>query len=146
MQTERARCRRCGASIDFNQNLIFPKAGGVEHLNCAKTRKPLARVGGGRNDVGCLVCGQPLLALDNVVMVGHDLLHSDCRDRLRTIGGGSGPSARRLARAVIKDPFACAELVAASAVIRLDAADVCAMSLYLRNQRARERRSSRAAS
>jgi hypothetical protein len=88
MQTERALCRRCGASIDFNQNLIFPKAGGVEHLDCTDTRKPLARVGGGRTDVRCLVCGQPLLALDHLVMIGHDLLHSGCAVPRRASGHG----------------------------------------------------------
>jgi hypothetical protein len=43
-------------------------------------------------------------------------------------------------RTLIEDPFACAELVATSRAIRLDAADVCAMIRYLRHQRSSRRR------
>jgi hypothetical protein len=127
METERARCRKCSGVIDSNQNVVFPKAGGVEHLDCAKVRKPQVRVSS-PTGWGCVICDEPILPDDPVVMWGHDLRHVRCGDRLRDIGGGSGPSVRRVARTLIDDPFVRAELVATSAAVRLDAADVCAMS------------------
>jgi hypothetical protein len=140
METVRARCGKCGAVIESSQNVLFPRSGGVEHLKCAKGLTPQARVGGDSTGWPCAVCDQPMLRGDQVVLVGHDILHAQCRDRLRAIGGGSGPSARRFARAFIDDPFARTELVATAAAIRLEAADVCAMSRYMRNQRSRGRR------
>jgi hypothetical protein len=70
-----------------NHNVVFPKAGGVEHLDCAKQRKPLARISGDATGWLCLACDEPLLPGDKVEMMGHDLLHGRCRDRLRAIGG-----------------------------------------------------------
>jgi hypothetical protein len=140
METVRARCRKCGVVIDSNRNVLFPRSGGVEHLTCAKVRTPQARVSGDSTGWRCVVCDQPMLRGDQVVLLGHDMVHAQCRDRLRAIGGGSGPSARRFARALIDDPFARTELVATAAAVRLEAADVCAMSRYMRSQRSRGRR------
>jgi hypothetical protein len=142
METERARCRRCGAPIESTQNVMFPQAGGVEHVVCAKTRKPLTRVGGHRDDVRCFACEQPLLAMDDVVMVGHNLVHSRCRGRLRVIGGASGPSAHRIGLVRIVDPFAYDELLIQCEHLWLDAADVRQSSRHLQRaslgRRARE--------
>ena len=60
METERARCNKCGAPIASNQNVIFPKVGGVEHLDCTRTRKPLARIGAGLTGVRCIACDMPI--------------------------------------------------------------------------------------
>jgi hypothetical protein len=90
MGTERVRCTKCDRVIESNQNVIFPKAGGVEHLDCTKQRKPLARISGDATGWLCVACDEPMLPGDKVEMMGHDLLHGRCRDRLRAIGGGSG--------------------------------------------------------
>jgi hypothetical protein len=46
MATERPRCRKCGFVIDTDPNVVFPRAGGVEHLHCAKAPRPLTRLSG----------------------------------------------------------------------------------------------------
>ena len=38
MTREQPLCRKCGAPIVTNQNVVFPKAGGVEHLDCSRAR------------------------------------------------------------------------------------------------------------
>src|SRR5688572_5249247 len=132
MDLEPARCRKCGTPVAADRNVVFPKAGGVEHLDCAHARKPLARVTVEPPASRCLVCDQPVLPEDRVTMVGHDLLHSRCLEHPKAIGGSSGPSARRSARGIISDPFARLELVMISEAIHLDVADVRARSRYLR--------------
>jgi hypothetical protein len=71
-------CRKCGAPITSSQNVLLPEAGGVQHVDCAKARKPLARVSD-RAAMKCLICEQPLLPGDTTVLVGHDLFHAACR-------------------------------------------------------------------
>jgi hypothetical protein len=132
METERARCRKCGIPVTVNQNVIFPKAGGVEHLVCEKMRKPLARISGDATGWLCLACDEPLLPTDQVVMSGHDQLHARCGDRLRAIGGGSGPSADHPGLARISDPFACPELLMQCEQVWLDAADLGEQSRHWR--------------
>jgi hypothetical protein len=36
METECPRCRKCGLVIDSDPNVVFPTAGGVEHLQAAR--------------------------------------------------------------------------------------------------------------
>ena len=93
MAQQEARCRKCGALIPASGNVVFPKAGGVEHVDCAKARKPLARVESEPAGLDCLACEQPLLPDDHVVLAGHDMVHATCHQRLRIISGASGPSA-----------------------------------------------------
>jgi hypothetical protein len=44
LETARARCQKCGVVIDSNQNVLFPRSGGVAHLKCAKVRTLHAHV------------------------------------------------------------------------------------------------------
>jgi hypothetical protein len=132
MDAERARCGKCGAAVTPHQDLIFPADGGVEHLDCTAVRKPLARISGEPTALPCLACDEPLAPGDQVTMIGHDVFHTRCLERLRVIGGGSGPSTRRLARPIIEDPFARMELIMACQTTRLDAADARASSRHMR--------------
>jgi hypothetical protein len=77
MEIARARCRKCDAPITANENVVFPKAGGVEHLDCDKARRPLARAPAPTLPK-CPACELPVLPGDTVGLVGHDLLHSAC--------------------------------------------------------------------
>src|SRR5688572_2909763 len=143
MDMEPARCRKCGTPVAADRKVVFPKAGGVEHLDCAHARKPLARVTVEPPASRCLVCDQPVLPDDRVAMVGHHLPHARCLDHPKAIGGSSGPSARRSPGGIISDAFARLELVMISEAIRLDAADARAARVHMRGQRSRGEMSKR---
>jgi hypothetical protein len=120
MENDGPRCGRCGEPITANRNVVFPKAGGVEHLSCAKTRKPLARVPVAQSM--CVACDRPILPLEDVALLGHDLLHAACYQNLRAIGGASGRSPHQASRH-IGDLFAREELSVVCVQTCLDAAD-----------------------
>jgi hypothetical protein len=120
MENVGPRCGRCGEPITANRNVVFPKAGGVEHVDCAKTRKLLARVPVAQSL--CLACERPILTSDDVVLLGHDLLHAACHQKLRAIGGASRSSPHQASRH-IDDPFAREELGVVCGQACLDAAD-----------------------
>jgi|KBSSwiStaDraftv2_1062776.scaffolds.fasta_scaffold2051818_1 hypothetical protein len=132
MANDEPLCRKCGAPVMADRNVVLPKAGGVEHVDCATARKPLARVVSEPAALNCLACEQPLLPHDEVVLVGHDLVHAACHGRLRVISGASGPSAHRDARPRVDDPFAYVELRMRCEEIWLDAADARVRSRHLR--------------
>ena len=103
--SEPARCSKCHAPITLDQNVVFPNAGGVEHRDCDKTRKPLALANGAPLAPCCLVCDEPVVA-DDALAMGRYLVHDRCLDPSARHRWRQRPSPQCHVRALISDPFA----------------------------------------
>jgi hypothetical protein len=72
---EGLKCGKCGAPIlATKQNVIFPKAGGVEHLDCTKQGRdqPVIR---------CALCHTPIRTTVSSRTVEGVAYHAGCWDR-----------------------------------------------------------------
>ena len=71
--TEEPKCAKCGALIGAQQNVVFPKAGGVAHVDCPENNEALA--------IRCFFCRTPIRTKVSSRTVQGVPYHAGCWDR-----------------------------------------------------------------